>query len=188
VLSQIPMDVGQKMKNAIAAVPYSPAVKVGLQFKRRFWEDDAAIFGGISFTDLPISLIGYPQYGMNLGGKGVLLGAYLYDGPNAYEFTALSPAERVRRAMAFGKQIHPQYEAEFENGISVAWHRSPFVLGCASDWTDEARAAHYEDLCAFDGRLVLAGEHASYLPAWQEGAVLSALNAVTRLHARAVKQ
>jgi monoamine oxidase len=35
-----------------------------------------------------------------------------------------------------------------------------------------------------DGRILLAGEHASYLPAWQEGAALSALDAVTRLHAR----
>ncbi len=30
---------------------------------------------------------------------------------------------------------------------------------------------------------MLAGEHASYIPAWQEGAVLSALDAVQRLHA-----
>jgi monoamine oxidase len=31
---------------------------------------------------------------------------------------------------------------------------------------------------------VLAGEHASRLPAWQEGAVLSSLDAIRRLHAR----
>jgi monoamine oxidase len=34
---------------------------------------------------------------------------------------------------------------------------------------------------------VLAGEHASYIPAWQEGAILSSLNAIARLHDRAVK-
>jgi monoamine oxidase len=33
---------------------------------------------------------------------------------------------------------------------------------------------------------VLAGEHASRIPAWQEGAVLSALDAIRRLHARHV--
>ena len=188
VLAQIPLDAGPKLKNAIGAVPYAAAVKVGLQFKRRFWEEDDAIYGGISYTDLPIWQIGYPQFGFNHPGKGVLLGAYLYDGPNAYEFTALPPAERVRRAVAFGAKIHPQYEEEFENGIAVAWHRSPFTLGCASDWSDKARAEHYENLCAIDGRLVLAGEHASYLPAWQEGAILSALNAIERLHRRAVNQ
>ena len=59
---------------------------------------------------------------------------------------------------------------EFENGIAVAWHRSPFTLGCAGDWTDAAREEHYDNLCQIDGRIVLAGEHASYIPAWQEGA------------------
>jgi monoamine oxidase len=34
---------------------------------------------------------------------------------------------------------------------------------------------------------VLAGEHASYIPVWQEGAILSALNAITRLHDRVLK-
>jgi monoamine oxidase len=31
---------------------------------------------------------------------------------------------------------------------------------------------------------VLAGEHASLIPAWQEGAVLSSHDAISRLHAR----
>ena len=37
-----------------------------------------------------------------------------------------------------------------------------------------------------DGRIALAGEHASYLPAWQEGAVTSALDAIGRIHQRVV--
>ena len=77
--------------------------------------------------------------------------------------------------------------AEFENGIAVAWHRVPSTLGCAGNWTEETRAEHYDDLCQIDGRIVLAGEHASYIPAWQEGAILSSLDAITRLHERVVK-
>jgi monoamine oxidase len=187
ILSQLPVDVGARMKAAINAVPYSASVKIGLQFKRRFWEEDEAIYGGISYTDLPIRQIAYPNTGFNRAGKGVLLGAYLFDGPNAYEFTAMPPAERVARAVEFGASIHPQYPAEFDNGIAVAWHRMPFTLGCAGDWTDRARAEHYDDLCQIDGRIVLAGEHASYIPAWQEGAILSSLDAITRLHQRVVK-
>ncbi|HEY4969438.1 MAG TPA: flavin monoamine oxidase family protein, partial [Steroidobacteraceae bacterium] len=38
ILAQIPMNVGPTLAGAIAAVPYASAVKVGLQFKRRFWE------------------------------------------------------------------------------------------------------------------------------------------------------
>ena len=77
------------MKAAIDAVPYSGSVKIGLQFKRRFWEEDEAIYGGISLTDLPIQQIAYPNTGFNGTGRGVLLGAYLFGGPNAYEFTSM---------------------------------------------------------------------------------------------------
>ena len=182
ILSQIELNVSPPMAQAIAAVPYAAALKIGLQFRRRFWEEDEAIYGGISYTDLPISLIGYPASGYH-GAKGVLLGAYSF-GPYAFEFTSLDPAERVRRAVAFGAQIHPQYTTEFEHGIAVGWHRVPWSLGCYGQWSDAARRDHYADLCALDGRILLAGEHASYIPAWQEGAVLSALDAVKRLHAR----
>jgi monoamine oxidase len=187
ILSQLPLDVGDRMKAAISAVPYSPAVKIGLQFKRRFWEEDEAIYGGISYTDLPIRQIAYPNTGFNRSGRGVLLGAYIFDGPNAYEFTSMPPAERVTRAVELGASLHPQYSAEFENGIAIAWHRVPFTLGCAGNWSESARAEHYDHLCRIDGRIVLAGEHASYIPAWQEGAILSSLNAITRLHDRVVK-
>jgi monoamine oxidase len=187
ILSQLPLDVGDRMKAAIDAVPYASAVKIGLQFKRRFWEQDEAIYGGISYTDLPIRQIAYPNTGFNSAGRGVLLGAYVFEGANAYEFTSMPPAERVARAVEFGARIHPQYGAEFENGVAVTWHRMPFTLGCAGWWTDRTRAEHYDDLCRIDGRIVLAGEHASYIPAWQEGAILSSLDAITRLHERVVK-
>ncbi len=185
ILGQIPMKVSTPMAQAIAAVPYAAAVKVGLQFKRRFWEQDEQIYGGITYTDLPISNIGYPNSDFFSDGKGVLLGGYLW-GLDAAKFTAMSPEERVAKAVEYGSQIHPQYHQEFDNGVAVAWHRSPFTLGCFGMWTEQARATHYETLCGIDGRIVLAGEHASYLPAWQEGALMSALDAIDRLHRRAV--
>jgi monoamine oxidase len=114
----------------------------------------------------------------------VLLGAYEIDSVYAYEFTALSPNERVAKAVEDGAQIHPQYNDEFENGIAVAWHRNPSTLGCSGLWTDETRKQHCGNLCAIDGRILLAGEHASYWPGWQEGAILSSLDAISRLHCR----
>jgi monoamine oxidase len=187
ILTQIPMNVGDAMSTAIRAVPYASAIKIGLQFKRRFWEEDEQIYGGITYTDLPITNIGYPNYGYHGSGKGVLLGAYIW-GLNAMEFTAMTPQERVQKALDYGSQIHPQYRQEFDHGIAVAWHRSPFTLGCYGTWSSDARARHYDDLCQIDGRIALAGEHASYLSAWQEGAVTSALDAIGRLHQRAVAQ
>ncbi len=187
ILAQIPMNVGQRLASAISAVPYAAAIKVGLQFKRRFWEEDEHIFGGITYTDLPIMNIGYPNTGFQSGGKGVLLGAYMW-GMNAMQFTAMTPQERVQRVVDYGSQIHPQYHKEFDNGVAVAWHRSPFTMGCFGMWTSDTRSKHYDDLCQIDGRIALAGEHASFLGGWQEGAVTSALDAIGRLHTRAVAQ
>jgi monoamine oxidase len=187
ILSQIPMNVGPELAAAVSSIPYASAVKVGLQFKRRFWEEDEEIFGGITYTDLPIFNIGYPSTGYHSSGKGLLLGAYIF-GMSGMEFTAMTPAERVRKAVEYGAQIHPQYPREFDNGVAVAWHRSPFTMGCFGIWNEDTRAAHYDNLCRIDHRIALAGEHASYISGWQEGAVTSALDAIGRLHQRAIAQ
>jgi monoamine oxidase len=183
ILGQIPLQVGAPMKNAIDALYYDASIKVGLQFKRRFWEQDESIYGGISFTNLPNALIGYPSTRYFDDGPGILLGAYTF-GANAFQISAMSPEERVRKTVEWGAQIHPQYTTEFQNGVGVAWHRVPWTLGCAAHWTEQLRAQHYDNLCAIDGRIMLAGEHASRIPAWQEGALLSALDAIRRLHQR----
>ncbi len=91
ILSQIQIEVGPRMKAAIDAVPYASSVKIGLQFKRRFWEEDEAIYGGISYTDMPIRQISYPSSGFNRSGRGVLLGAYVFEGANRLASGAVHP-------------------------------------------------------------------------------------------------
>jgi monoamine oxidase len=186
ILSHMELSVGAPLRNAIDGVPYSSAFKVGLQFKRRFWEQDDAIYGGITYTDLPIGVISYPSSNLGGAGKGVLLGAYAIGDANAFEFTGLAPQERIERALNDGAAIHPQYREAFETGISVAWHRNPYSQGCGASWRANTRKQHYADLCTFDGRILLAGEHVSHLRGWQEGAILSSLDAVARLHRRVV--
>lgn len=185
VLAQIEMNVSPELDAAIRAVPYTTSVKVGLEFKRRFWEQDDQIYGGITYTDLPNSQISYPSTRYGDKGPGVLLGCYV-GGPAGYELTAMTPQQRVESVMGWGEQIHPQYRAEFMNGISVAWHRVPFTLGCFGQWSEQTRAEHYTNLCKFDGRILLAGEHASYYGGWQEGGITSAIDAITRLHQKVV--
>ncbi len=185
VLSPIEMNVGPELAAAIHAVPYRPGLKVGLEFKRRFWEQDEQIYGGITTTDLPISQISYPSSNYGSPGPGVLLAAYS-SGAYAYEYTTLSPEERVARTLEWGSQIHPQYNEEYMNGISVGWHRVPWTLGCFGIWTEESREQHYKNLCQIDGRILLAGEHASYVGGWQEGGITSSLDAIGRLHQKIV--
>ena len=185
ILSQLEVQVSKPMQAAIEAVPYETGFKAGIQYKRRFWEEDDRIYGGISYTDLPINRISYPSGEMNKGGKGVLLAAYTF-GANSYKFSALPPAERIQKVLEYGAAIHPQMAKEYDNGITVGWHQVPWSNGCYGLWTAESREQHYKTLCEIDGRIVLAGEHASRIPAWLEGAVLSSMDAVQRLHKRII--
>ena len=187
VLSQIDVDCSPGLDAAIHAVPYSNSVKVGLEFKRRFWEEEEAIYGGISFTDREISMISYPSGKLHSDGPAVILGAYTF-GPASYKFAGMTPKQRIQRALEQGSVFHPgRYKEEFIGGATVAWSRVPFTLGCCAQWNEDTRKEHYQTLVAVDNRLVLAGEHASYIGCWMEGAILSSLDAVTRLHSRALE-
>jgi len=179
ILGQIEHNFSSSLSSVISTMHYASSVKVGLEFNRRFWEEDEHIFGGITYTDLPISMISYPSNDYFQKKPGVLLGAYSW-GATSYQFSSLPHEERVAKALEYGAQIHPQYNEEFKTGVSVAWHRVPWVLGCYGLWQD--KEAQYQDAVAMDRRVVMAGEHLSYLPAWMEGAILSSLDAITRLH------
>lgn len=186
VLGQLDVQVSDAKVAAIKAVPYSGMVKTGLEFKRRFWEEDESIYGGHSFTDQPISLISYPNFDFFKKSPAVLLGAFA-SGAAGYQFAGMTPEQRIEAALAQGEKIHPQYRQEFMNGTSVAWSRVPWTLGCCAQWSEDARKQHYQNLVSMDGRVVLAGEHASYYGCWMEGAMLSSIDAITRLHKRALE-
>jgi monoamine oxidase len=187
VLSQLDVQVGPALQAAMKAVPYGPSVKIGLEMRSRFWEEKYSIYGGHSFTDQAIGLISYPNHNMHKSGPAVILGAFSNGGAGALQLSGMAPPQRIEAALAQGAVFHPdEYRKEFMNGTSVAWSRLPWILGCSSRWTDDSRGAHYQNLVAMDGRIVLAGEHASYYGGWMEGALLSSLDAIKRLHQRAV--
>jgi monoamine oxidase len=188
VLNQIDNNLSPELQAAVSAVPYSNAVKIGLEFKRRFWEEDAHIYGGHSFTSQDIGLISYPNNHLFGDGPAVLLGAFARGDLASYRLAGMTPPERIEAALAQGEVFHPEsYRKEFMTGASVAWARVPWTLGCCARWSDEVRQQYYQTLVAVDDRVVLAGEHASYVGCWMEGALLSSLDAITRLHKRALE-
>jgi len=63
VLKKIPADFAPAYQAAVASTSYSAGAKIGIQFKRRFWEEDDHIMGGISTTSQDIRMVVYPSYG-----------------------------------------------------------------------------------------------------------------------------
>ena len=85
--------------------------------------------------------IGYPSTGLSAAARACCWARYIWD-IDAMEFTAMPPDERVRKAVEYGSQIHPQYTQEFDNGVAVAWHRAPFAHGLLRPMDrSDARAA-----------------------------------------------
>lgn len=186
VLRDIPADFSAKMQRAIRAVEYMPTGKIGLQFSRRFWEEDDRIFGGISRTNLDITQIWYPSSGY-LSQKGILVGCYNFAG-NAITLGRLLPAERETYTLKQGRKIHPQYDDTFENSFSVSWHKIQYSLGGWALYSEASRNTHYPALNEPDDRIYLAGEHLSYLPGWMAGALESAQRVATAIHERVLSE
>lgn len=169
VLATIPNDFSAAHQNEIAGFLYSSAVRLAFQ-SRRFWEQDHNIYGGISWTNQEITQIWYPNYGFGRQ-DGVILGAYIFDGSAGDAFTNRSPAGRIDAAQVQGANVHPELINEVSRGISIAWNKVPFQMG---GWGTSNPAM----LLTADDNVFFAGEHLSILPGWQEGAILSAYQAI----------
>jgi len=181
VLTDIEKDVSPPVQSAIAAARYDGAGKIGLQFRRRFWERDDEIYGGRSWTDQEVGQIIYPSHGFTTA-KGILVGYYLDFRGTMHQ---RPPAEIQRLALEHGARVHPQYATEFENAFSVTWARVPWSRG---SWRSESSAAHQvlSPLREPDGRVHFAGDYMTDMSSWMQGAFESAREVSTALHRRAL--
>ncbi len=179
VLAEMAADLSPTVQAAVAAVRYDGAGKIGLQFKRRFWEQDDEIYGGRSWTDQEVGQIIYPSHGFTTT-KGILVGYYLDFRGTMRE---RPPAEVQRLALEHGARVHPQYPGEFENAFSVTWSRVPWNRG---SWRAETSAAAkaVEQLRVPDGRVYFAGDYMTEMSSWMQGAFESAREVASALHQR----
>jgi monoamine oxidase len=180
LLGRLDQDFSPRVRQALAAPESSPFAKVGFQAKRRFWELDEQIYGGISWTNHSITQIWYPSQGIHAQ-KGLLVGAYVFrDGE---EWAKLLPQARIELALEGGELLHPGYRKHVEHGISISWRKARYSSGATTHWSDEARKEHYPVLLEPDGPYFFAGEYLSYINGWQEGALRSAHHTLEQLAA-----
>ena len=169
VLKDIPNDFSSEFQQEISNFGYSSAGKLAFQSKR-FWEKDHNIYGGISWTDQDITQIWYPSFGFGKS-EGILVGAYIWGTTAANSFANQTPQQRITAAMTQGSILHSEYTSEVTHGISVSWLKVPYQMGAYGYSTPNV-------LLNPDDNIFFAGEHLSILQGWQEGAILSAYNAI----------
>ena len=179
IQNNFPADYAQ----VLTAVPRGKLFKIGFQMRERFWEREQ-VYGGISWTTQDITQVWYPCHGIHRR-KGVVLGAYVFGGGASDRFERLSPAQRLEAAIDQGEKLHPGlYRKNVETGVSVPWHRMNHMLGCASEWEPETREKHFARIQSPVGRHYMIGDQVSYHSGWQQGAMHSALFAVSDIDKR----
>jgi monoamine oxidase len=187
VLARIPADFSPAKKAALASTPYLHSVKLAFEAPR-FWETDDYIFGGLAWTDRLNENVIYPsdRYG---AAKGVIVGSYCagwtrQGNPDA--FAALSHEERIRISRESIEALHPGRSRLLGKPVTVAWGLTPYSEGVGAMWPGgpgslNPRPPAYAELLRPEGPILFAGEHLSYQPTWQEGAALSAHEALKLL-------
>jgi monoamine oxidase len=183
ILAKAAHNLGSEVQTALRAVKPSYASKIGLEYKSRWWEKDFKIFGGITETDMDLDHIWYPSYG-HLGDRGVIIG-YYNTGAHSDVYSALTPAERLERAVTQGAMIHgDKYRTELAASFSHQWRLAPYLEGAWHSMPGGPDAPAYAPLNEAQGNVYFAGDYLSYLDAWQHGAITSARKIVTELHQR----
>ncbi|MEV4014527.1 flavin monoamine oxidase family protein [Nonomuraea angiospora] len=181
ILARTAHNLGAEVQAALATPTATNAGKIGLEYRRRWWEVDEDIYGGITATDLDLATIWYPSYGYGAS-RGMVVGYYNF-GAQADAYAALKPAERERRAIEQGMKIHgAKYRDELASSVSIAWKLQPHIEGAWVGWP--SRQGAYQLLGKPAGHVYFAGDWLSYMIAWQSGALESARKVVTELHQR----
>ena len=180
ILRGLDVNLAPETMAAVKATPYSPSAKMGLQMKRRFWEEDDKIFGGHLYSNLPIGTVSYPSSGF-FGDKGVLLGFY---GSGQTAGLLNKPIhERIEHVLTHASKVHPQIRAEYETAYCTWWERTPYSLGAfAGGGGGGGTADRLAVLGKPDGRIFLGCAAISGNGGWQEGAVAAAWKQVKQLH------
>ena len=189
VLARIPNDFSAAKRTALKGVPYLQSAKVAFEAPR-FWETDDAIYGGLGWTDRLNENIIYPSSGFN-SARGVIVGAYVGgwthpDTPAA--FVKLPIAEQIAISRGSIEAMHPGRGRLLRNPLAINWGQVPYSEGVGAEgpeWGQGRRGARYEELLKPEGPIVFAGEHLSYIGTWQEGAALSAHEALKLVQAMA---
>lgn len=205
-----PLFSNQKTQ-AILELNYIDALKSLFLCDRRFWErntDYGGMLGGISFTDLPIQSIIYPgdhnqcasfsdsssEVGLppevlrycSPEEPGVLVASYNLE-QNSVRLGGMKPARRYEVIRQNVEEVHGLPRG-FLNALviqnkTVHWNNEPYHRGALTyTLPNQKRLFSYELLQPeFNGRLLLAGEHASAKHGWMQGALSSGKLAANRL-------
>ncbi|HEV7655634.1 MAG TPA: NAD(P)/FAD-dependent oxidoreductase [Mycobacteriales bacterium] len=179
--------VSADKRDVIQQVRYVSATKVAFHCREAFWSgagitDAAASTGGLLRQTYYPAVDGDPALG------AVLLASYTL-GDEAEALGRMPAAARHAAVLGELAEIHPELRRPgmVLGAASVAWDQHRWTGGgCTVRWGQDAASAEEERSRAAQPErgLFFAGEHCSGNPAWIDGAIGSARDAVAELVGR----
>ncbi|GEN52566.1 flavin monoamine oxidase family protein [Halobacillus faecis] len=170
-----------KKWQAIREVINVPAVKIGIEFKSRFWERYPV---GNLISDLPIRFAYQASHHQGMPGPGILLASYTW-GQNALLFNSLDQKEATKQvlenlARVYGNVVYEEYM----QSVVYNWSQNPFSAGCFTLFTPGQSRDLEEVMPLPEGRIHFAGEQTSSYHGWIEGAIESGIRAAKEMNRR----
>ena len=155
---------------------YGAVTKVLIEYRKRFWDDRG--WNGRLVTDAPIVLTWHAT--SHVEDEHGILTVYT-GGASGAKLAALSDEERIRLAVAEIEKVFPRSSDLIECTATVAWPNEPYTRGSYAAFAPGEVTAHWKTLFEPAGRLFFAGEHATPIQGFMEGAVESGQRAAAMI-------
>ncbi len=156
------------LQQAVRELNYSRQVKIHLQYKRRFWQDEG--LSGTTITDLSLGRTWAASEGQ-AGDMGILT-VYTADVATGDQAT-MSNQQLVQSIVAQLEEIYPSSQALLVAATVSQWHDQPTIGGAFTCYAPGQLSAFWPTLRQPQGQLYFAGEHTDIYWGYMEGAVRS---------------
>ena len=157
-------------------VSYGAVTKVMIEYRKRFWNDRG--WNGRLATDAPIVYTWHAT--SHIENEHGILTAYTGGAPGR-KLAALSDEERIRVAVAEVEKVFPGSSELIEHTATVAWANELYTRGSYMALAPGQVTAHWRTLFEPAGRLFFAGEHATAIQGFMEGALESGQRAAANI-------
>jgi len=158
---------------------YCPATKVAFHTKSNFWAEQG-IRGGASFSGAGVRQSYYPSVKFNPELGSVMLASYTI-GDDADRLGNMTESQRHDYVKEVVSNVHPELQQAdmIQDVASIAWGNYEWSAGgCTVHWDEENHTTQYLEAARPQNTLFFAGEHCSKYPAWLQGSIESALEAI----------
>jgi len=176
LLKKIPNDLSPSFKKVVDESTMTGSYKVAWE-SRRFWEQDYNIYGGLSFLAQGPSPVWYPSSRL-MHSTGIVVAGYSEEqGTPLFDMTL---EEKFAASRGSIEKLHPGHGHELKNPVFCGWKH---VVWNEGSWIRSygGGPSGYDVIIEADGPIYFAGDTASHIVAWQEGAALSARRAVNMI-------